>query len=59
MDAGYAYPNLCIGNLYANGNGVEQDYEKAAEYYREAMEMGVEAAAERLNALIEAGHIQG
>lgn len=58
LDAGNEYANTGYGDLYANGNGVEQDYEKAAEYYRKAMEAGDPMAAERLNRLIEEGHIQ-
>ena len=40
-----------LGDLYAEGNGVAQDFAKA-------MEAGDPMAAERLNRLIEEGHIQ-
>ncbi|MCM1078744.1 MAG: sel1 repeat family protein [Bacteroidales bacterium] len=38
---GYVAPEalLGLGNCYASGHGVEQDWEKAAEFYREAADM--------------------
>ena len=44
--------------MYENGNGVEQSFEKAAEYYRQAAEQGVEGAAEALSRLAETDHIR-
>ena len=43
--------------MYYNGKGVEQDYEKAAEYYRQAVEMGAEEAEEDLKRLSAEGKI--
>ena len=38
---------------------MEQDYEKAAEYYRKGAELGVEDALDYLKELVEAGHVSG
>ena len=56
MGNSYGYAGL--GKLYADGLGVEQDYEKAAEYYRKAIDMdGNEDAAEQLNKQIGRAHV--
>ncbi len=39
--------------MYENGHDVEQDYEKAAEYYQMAADMGVQEAADALKRLME------
>lgn len=42
--AGHGYANAMriLGDLYAEGNGVEQDMVKAREWYRKALETGVD-----------------
>ena len=37
--------------LYEDGNGVQQDYDEAVKWYREAAAHGVNAAADRLKGL--------
>lgn len=44
-----------LGNCYAKGTGVEQDYAIAAEWYRRAAEQGYAAAQASLGELYEAG----
>ena len=42
-----------LGVLYENGNGVEQDYTKAIEYYEKSAELGNEHAKRKLKKLQE------
>lgn len=44
-----------LGRMYANGQGVEQDYEAAAQWYRKAAEKGLHDAQYRLGRLYAAG----
>jgi hypothetical protein len=57
-DQGIAEAVTSLGDFYYLGAGVEQDYEKAAEYYRQAAELGDEEAAERLKTMTEEGQIK-
>ena len=50
-EKGDDYALISIGYLYQNGFGVEQSFEKAREYYQEALDKGVEEAAELLQNL--------
>ena len=45
-----------LGNLYENGLGVKQSYEKAVEYYSLAADKGYAKAVDNLNRLTEEGH---
>jgi uncharacterized protein len=40
----YMHGNLALGDMYAAGVGVQQDYQRAADYYRAGMEKGFCAA---------------
>lgn len=51
----HAYAQYYLGVMYANGQGVEQDYEEAAQWYRRAAEKGVAAAQAKLGQLYERG----
>ena len=44
---------LCtnLGNMYKNGNGVEQSYEKAAELFQQAADLGYADAKTQLDEL--------
>lgn len=37
---GRSYANVCIGEIYRNGNGIEQNYEKAYGYFKKAANNG-------------------
>jgi TPR repeat protein len=39
-EQGYADGQCCLGFMYENGQGTEQNYEKAIEWYRKAAEQG-------------------
>src|SRR5262249_26240631 len=54
-DAGDPKAMALLGELYANGNGVPQDYKKAAEWYRLAAERGDAAGTFALALLHLAG----
>lgn len=54
-EAGSEYAWFRLGWMYANGEGVEQSYEKAAEYYQLAADQGVPAAMNNLGVLYELG----
>ncbi len=54
-EAGSEYAWFRLGWMYANGEGVEQSYEKAAEYYQLAVDQGVPAAMNNLGVLYELG----
>lgn len=43
---------------HEKGHGVEQDYEKAEEYYRIAADMGVQEAVDALERLMEKGSVE-
>jgi hypothetical protein len=44
-----------IGRLYANGEGVPQDYAKAREWYEKAAALGSNTASQQIAHLAEAG----
>lgn len=44
-----------LGRYYEDGTGTERDYEKAAEWFRKAMEAGNEEAERKLNQLYSKG----
>lgn len=44
-----------LGNLYKNGQGVEQSFEKAIEYYEKAADLGCTNALINLGDLFENG----
>ena len=46
-----------LGVLYANGNGVEQDYLEAAKWYRLSADQGCERAQVNLEGLYKNGHV--
>lgn len=50
-----AWSQYFLGRMYANGQGVEQDYEAAAKWYRKAAEKGLHDAQFRLGRLYAAG----
>lgn len=50
-----AWSQYFLGRMYANGQGVEQDFETAAKYYRKAAEKGIHDAQYRLGRLYAAG----
>ncbi len=54
--ADHAYAQYFVGRMYADGQGVEQDMETAAKWYRKAAERGVADAQFRLGGLYEAGN---
>lgn len=51
----HAYAQYFLGRMYANGQGVEKDTRRAAEWYRKSAEQGVADAQYRLGLLYEAG----
>ena len=53
--ADHAYAQYFLARMYAAGQGVEQNLETAAEWFRQAAEKGVAEAQYRLGALYEAG----
>ena len=50
-DQEFAPAFIGLGDLYRDGKGVEQSLEKAKEYYQKALELGEEAAEERIKGL--------
>jgi len=50
-----AWAQYFLGRMYANGQGVEQDFETAAKWYRQAAEKGIHDAQYRLGRLYAAG----
>ena len=42
---------LLLGLLYENGNGVEQNYSKAKEWYEKSADLGCDSAIEALKRL--------
>lgn len=53
--ADHAYAQYFVGRMYASGQGVEQNMETAAKWYRKAAELGVADAQYRLGSMYEAG----
>ncbi|MEX2479380.1 MAG: tetratricopeptide repeat protein [Gammaproteobacteria bacterium] len=51
----HAYAQYFLGRMYADGQGVAKDPERAAEWYRKAAEQGVADAQFRLGQLYENG----
>lgn len=51
----HAFAQYFLGRMYASGQGVEQNNETAAEWYRKAAEKGVGDAQYRLGQLYEEG----
>ncbi|MQB07723.1 hypothetical protein DXT91_27090 [Agrobacterium tumefaciens] len=49
--AGHLEAQAGLGNLYEYGQGVGQDYVKAAEWYRKAAELGNASAKQNLREL--------
>ena len=45
-----------IGNMYEDGQGVEQSYEKAKEYYQQAISMGSAYGLISMGYMYELGH---
>ncbi len=54
-DQGYAVAQFMIGNLYADGLGVGQDYSEAAKWFRMAAESGIAEAQVNLGLFYEQG----
>ena len=54
--ADHAYAQYFVGRMYAGGQGVPQDYETAADWYRKAAEQGVGDAQYRLGGLYQNGN---
>ena len=54
--ANHAYAQYFVGRMFAGGQGVEQDFDAAAKWYRKAAEQGVGDAQFRLGSLYEAGN---
>jgi uncharacterized protein len=54
-DAGDAEAQKTLGECYSNGQGVEQDYAQAAQWYRKAADQGNAAAQAALGELCEVG----
>ena len=54
-DGGNAAAQETLGECYANGQGVKQDYAQAAQWYRKAADQGNAAAQTALGELCEAG----
>ena len=50
-EQGYVAAQNNLGNYYYHGKGVEQDYAKAAEWYRKAAEQGYAAAQDNIGYL--------
>ncbi len=53
--ADHAYAQYFVGRMYAGGQGLTQDYDLAAEWYRKAAEKGVGDAQYRLGSLYQTG----
>ncbi|MEM7466535.1 MAG: tetratricopeptide repeat protein [Pseudomonadota bacterium] len=53
--ADHAYAQYFVGRMFAGGQGVEQDYDAAAKWYRKAAEKGVGDAQYRLGSLYQKG----
>ena len=53
--ADHAYAQYFVGRMYAGGQGLEQNYDAAAEWYRKAAEKGVGDAQYRLGGLYQKG----
>lgn len=53
--AGDPVGQLNLGNLYAQGRGVERDFTQAAHYYRQAADQGVAQAQYNLGVLYQLG----
>jgi len=51
----HAYAQYYLGVMYANGQGVDRDFEEAAKWFRSAAEKGVAAAQAKLAQLYERG----
>ena len=51
----HAYAQYFLARMYADGQGVDQDFERAAKWYRKAAEKGVGDAQFRLGRLYETG----
>ena len=54
--AGLAAAEFCLGQLYANGQGVPQDYVQARQWYEKAALHGDASAQLNLGVLYENGH---
>ena len=54
-DNGDAESQLKIGLMYEDGNGIEQNYEKAYEYYSKASNQGLDEATNYLGLLYQNG----
>jgi uncharacterized protein len=54
--ADHAYAQYFVGRMYAGGQGLTQDYDAAAKWYRQAAEKGVGDAQYRLGGLYQMGH---
>ena len=54
--ADHAYAQYFVGRMYAGGQGLTQDYDAAAKFYRQAAEKGVGDAQYRLAGLYQSGH---
>ena len=54
--ADHAYAQYFMGRMYAAGQGVPQDFDTAAEWYRKAAEKGVGDAQYRLAGMYRAGN---
>ena len=52
-EQGHAEAQYNLGICYENGKGVEQDYEKAEEWYREAAAQGHEKAIKKVKWLCD------
>lgn len=53
--ADHAYAQYFVGRMYAGGQGLSQDYDAAAQWYRKAAEKGVGDAQYRLGGLYQQG----
>lgn len=53
--ADHAYAQYFVGRMYAGGQGLTQDYDLAAQWYRKASEKGVGDAQYRLGELYQSG----
>ena len=57
-ETGNAKGQWGLGKLYENGLGVEQDYERAADYFLKAVELGETSEAQaNFDKLVEEGRI--
>lgn len=52
---GEAYADTCIGEIYRNGNGIEQNYEKAYGYFKKAANDGEKDAQNYLGLMFYRG----